>query len=243
MKKVLSLAAFLLAFAASSFAQSAEEVITKHIAATGGAEAWAKLNNMKMDAKITADGAPNMVILMSMTTVRDKAARTDVTVMGMTQSAAFSGDKGWSNNPFMGKGDAEPMTADQVKAMKDMADIDGTLVGYKEKGYKVEYIGTEDVDGTDAIKIKVDKGDKRYQYSFFDPATYYEIKSISVEEVDGKQVESATLYSNFQKQDGVLMPFTLQQNNPMMGNSTITVTGVSFNGTVDEKIFEMPAKK
>lgn len=243
MKKVLSLATFLLTFSAFAFAQSAEEVITKHIAATGGADAWAKLSTMKMDAKITADGAPNMTILMTMTVVRDKAARTDVNVMGMTQSSAYSGDKGWTNNPFMGKTDAEPMTADQVKAMQEMSDIDGTLIGYKEKGYKVEYVGTEDVDGTDAIKVKVDKGDKKIEYCFFDPTNYYQIKSITVQEVDGKQVESATLYSNFQKQNDVLMPFTMQQANPMMGNSTISITGVTFNGAVDEKIFEMPAKK
>lgn len=243
MKKTLFFAAFSLLLGASAQAQSAEEIIAKHIAATGGAEAWGKVKTMKSDAKISADGAPNMTIEMTMTVVRDKALRMDVSVMGMTQSSAISGEKGWSTNPFAGKTDPEPMTADQVTSMKEMTDVDGALVGYKEKGYTVEYVGTEDVDGTDALKVKVDKGNKKVEYCFFDPANHYQIKSIQVEEVDGKQVESATVYSNFKTQDGLVMPFTMQQANPMMGNSTITMTAVTLNPTVDEKIFEMPAKK
>ena len=243
MKKTLFFAAFSLFFAAFGQAQTAEEIITKHIAATGGSEAWAKVATMKSEAKISSDGAPNMTITMSMTVVRDKAVRMDVSVMGMTQSSAVSGDKGWSTNPFQGKTDPEPMTADQAKSVLEMADVDGALIGYKEKGYTVEYVGTEDVDGTETLKIKVDKGNKKVEYCFFDPANYYQIKSIQVEEVDGKQVEAATVYSNFKTQDGLVMPFTMQQANPMMGNSTITMDSVTINPTVDEKIFEMPAKK
>jgi hypothetical protein len=175
--------------------------------------------------------------------VHDKAARMDVSVMGMVQTSVVNGDKGWSTNPFMGKTDPEPMTADQVKAMSDMTDIDGTIIGYKEKGYTVEYVGTDDVDGTEALKIKINKGDKKTEYSFYDPATYYEIKNIRVEEVDGKEVETATVYSNFKTQDNIVFAFSMQQANPMMGNSTITMTKLTFNPTVDEKIFEMPEKK
>lgn len=242
MKKTLFFAAFSLFFSALTQAQTAEDIIAKHIAATGG-DKWTKISSMKNEAKITADGSPNMVIGMTMTVVRDKAMRMDVSVMGMTQSSAISGDKGWSTNPFAGKNDPEPMTADQVKSMQEMTDVDGALVGYKEKGYTVEYIGTEDVDGTEAQKVKVDKGNKKVEYCFFDPANSYQIKSIQVEEVDGKQIESATVYSNFKTQDGLVFPFTMQQSNPMMGNSTITMTAVTINPTVDEKIFEMPAKK
>ena len=125
--------------------------------------------------------------------------------------------------------------------MSDMTDIDGTLVGYKEKGYKLEYVGTEDVEGVDCIKIKVDKGEKT-EYSFFDPETYYEIKRVDVQDVDGKSVESETLYSNFKDQDGIVMPFTIQQVGGGMGNSTITMTKLEFNPEVDNAIFEMPKK-
>lgn len=241
MKKTLFFAASLLLFSAFAQAQNAEDIVAKHLTAIGG-DNWAKINAIKSEAKIAADGAPGMSINMSMLAVRDKSVRMDVQVMGMTQTTVINGESGWSTNPFMNKLEPEPLTADVVKSMKDMTDIDGTLMGYKAKGYTIEYVGTEDVDGTEAIKIKVNKGDKRYEYSYFDPATYYEIKNTKVEEVDGKETESSMVMSNFKVQDGVVFPFTMQQADPNMGGATITVTAITVNPTVDAKIFDMPAK-
>ena len=240
MTKTLFFVAFLFAFSGFAQAQNAEEIVAKHLAATGG-DQWAKIKTIKMEAKISAEAAAGMSILWTMTASRDKAARMDVSVMNMSQVTVVKDDQGWSTNPFAGKTDPEPMTADQVASMQDMTDIDGTLVGYKEKGYTLEYVGTEDVDGTEAIKIKVTKP-KKTEYSFFDPASFYEIKRLDVEEVDGKTVESAVLYSNFQTQDGIVVPFSMQQVGGGMGNATITITSVVFNPPVDDQIFEMPKK-
>ena len=88
------------------------------------------------------------------------------------------GDAGWANNPFMGKNEAEPLTADQVNEMKYMTDLSGSLYNYKEKGYKVEYVGKEDVDGTEAHKIKVEFNANKTEYKLIDPETWYEIKTI-----------------------------------------------------------------
>ncbi|MBP6812602.1 MAG: hypothetical protein KA138_13835 [Saprospiraceae bacterium] len=239
MKKVFFLAAFLTAVSFVQ-AQNADEIVAKHLEATGASN-WATINSIKMEATIASDAAAGMTIGWNMTATREKAARMDVSVMGMSQIVVINGESGWATNPFDGQTDPEPMTPDQVESMKEMTDIDGALVGYKEKGYTLEYVGTEDVEGTEAIKIKVNKG-KKTEYSFFDPATFYEIKNVDVEEVDGKTVESATFYSNFKTQDGIVLPFTMQQAGGGMGNSTITITVATFNPTVDNAIFEMPKK-
>lgn len=241
MKKTLSFAAFLFFLTGFAQAQNAEEIVAKHIAAIGG-DRWKSVEAVKSEAKISADGAPGMSIAMTMVAIRDKSLRMDVSVMGMTQTTVLNGDGGWSTNPFANQMEPEPLTADQVKSMKSMTDVDGTLVGYKDKGYTVEYVGTEDVDGTEAIKIKINKDDKSLEYSYFDPATYFEIKNVRVEVIDGKEVESATTYSNFKNQDGLVFPFTIQQNDPNMGGSTVTVTNVTINPLIDRKAFDMPSK-
>ena len=160
MKKTLFSAALLLIFNFFASAQTADEIIAKHINAIGG-EHWKDIKSIKMQASITADAAAGMAIGWTMIAIRDKAARMDVSVMGMVQTSVVNGENGWSNNPFMGKTDPEPMTADQAKSMISMTDIDGSVIGYKEKGYTVEYIGTEDVDGTEALKIKI----RKYHYN------------------------------------------------------------------------------
>jgi outer membrane lipoprotein-sorting protein len=240
MKKTLLFATALFLFSGFAQAQNAEEIIAKHLAATGG-DKWASIKTIKIEAKIASAAAAGMSIGWNMIAVRDKSARMDVSVMGMTQVAVITGDKGWSTNPFQGQNDPEPMTADAVESMKDITDIDGTFVGYKEKGYTLEYVGTEDVEGVEAIKIKVNKG-KKTEYSYFDPTTFYEIKQVEVEEVDGKAVESATFFSNFKTQDGITLPFTMQQDGGPMGSSTITIYNVVFNPPVEDALFEMPKK-
>ncbi|MBK8966774.1 MAG: hypothetical protein R3D58_15745 [Saprospiraceae bacterium] len=242
MKKAHFLAFLVLILPAIASAQSAEEIIAKHLEATGAAN-WSKVNSIKMEATISSEAAAGMSIGWTMTALRDKAARMDVSVMGMTQSSAVKDGAGWSNNPFAGQMDAEPITEDQAKSIMDMTDIDGTLVGYAEKGYTVEYVGTEEVEGVEAVKIKVNKGGKKVEYVLFDPETYYEIMNIQVDEVDGKEVESKTSYSDFKEQDGIILPFSMQQENPMMGNSTITLTSITINPKIDMTIFDMPAKK
>ncbi|MBK8557440.1 MAG: hypothetical protein IPL65_17565 [Lewinellaceae bacterium] len=231
---------FVVCMISASFvqAQDAADIVAKHLAATG-AEKWSEINSIVMKANIASEAAAGMAIDWKMTAIRDQAARMDVSVMGMVQTVVVNGDNGWATNPFAGQNDPEPLTGDQVKSMKDMTDIDGSLVGYQEKGYTLEYIGTEDVEGIEALKVKVSKGDKT-EYSFFDPETYYEIKKVDVEVVDGKITESATLYSNFKTQDGITMPFTMQQIGGGMGNATISVNLMTFNPAVDESVFEMP---
>lgn len=240
MKQGLLFAAFLL-FSLSAQAQTADEIIKKHLEKMGGAN-WDKITSMKMEAKIVAPAAPGMEIPMTMTIVNKKAARIDVSVMGMSQTTCINGDAGWMINPFGGSTDAQPLTADQVKEMKEMTDLGGALRDYKAKGYSVEYLGTEDVEGTEAHKIKVVMSPTRTQYSLIDPETYYEIKNVTVTMVDGKEVESATMMSNFKELNGVVFPYTIEQNNPMMGATITTVTNVSINPPVDEKVFAMPGK-
>jgi hypothetical protein len=223
-------------------AQTADEIINKHVAATGGA-AWDKLKAMKMDMEMTSQAAPNMKIPMSMTIIHKKAMRMDVTVMGMTQSSCLNGDKGWANNPFAGQQDAEPLTADQVKAMQEQTDLAGHLNGYKEKGYTAEYLGKEDVEGTELHKIKLVISPTQTQYSFIDPESFMEVKTITVMVVDGKEATSESVMSNFKAVDGLTFAHTVEQNNPMMGPTVMNIVSLVINPVVDEKIFEMPAKK
>jgi hypothetical protein len=236
------LSGFLFFLASAGQAQSADDIIAKNLDAMGG-KAWDTIRTVITEAKVTVQSAPGMEIPLTMTIVNNKSARIDVSVMGMTQSSCINGDQGWANNPFQGKTDAEPLTADQVKQMKEMTDLSGPLHNYKQKGYTVEYVGKEDMEGTEVHKIKVVISPTQTQYFLIDPASGYALKNVSISTIDGKEIKAETNYSNFKKVGGVTFPYTIEQDNPMMGSTVTTVSAVKVNPVVDPKSFEMPAKK
>lgn len=231
---------FLLVFAAQ--AQTADEIIAKHLEAIGG-KAWETVKTMKMEAKLSVQAAPGMEIRMTTVVVNNKSVRVDVTTMGMTQVTCIDGDKGWATNPFAGQTKPGPLPADQVTDMKDMTDLSGSLYHYKEKGYTVEYLGKEDLDGTEVHKIKIVKSPTKTEYALIDPENWYQIKNIKVDRIDGVEVTSETNYFNFKKVGALIFPYTIEQNNPMMGASVTTITEIKLNEPVDEKIFVMPDQK
>src|SRR5439155_19913073 len=86
---------------------------------------------------------------------RPDEVSTEASLQGMTQIEACDGKEGWKVSPFFGRRDPERMSADDVKALLEDAEMDGPLADWQAKGNTVEYLGTEDVDGTPAHKLKV----------------------------------------------------------------------------------------
>ena len=79
--KYLSFAVTGLFFSLMSFAQTADEIVAKHITAIGGADNWKKINNMRQEAILSVQGMDIPVVI---TALHNKATTQEYTVMGMT---------------------------------------------------------------------------------------------------------------------------------------------------------------
>src|SRR5437764_6773536 len=177
MKKKLIFSALFLFATVFAFAQTADEIINKHIDAMGGKDKMTNLKTLKMVANV--DIGPNMKAPMTMYVVNNKGYRMEMEIQGMKMINAFDGDSGWYIQPWGGKKDAERMNAEQIRESKDQADITGSLFNYKEKGNTVEYLGKEDMEGTDTYKLKVTKKTGDIEYDYLDASTYLKLKETS----------------------------------------------------------------
>jgi len=210
MKHLQVLGLFLVATSifANVHAQSVEEVISKHIEAIGGKENWKKVNTMKSEASLNVQG---MDIPLTIYQVNNKAMKQEYSVMNMTAFTIMRTDSGWNYMPFNGMTAPEPVTAEELKVGQDGLDIQGELLDYAEKGHKVELMGKEDVDGTEAYKVKLTRKSGTEVINFIDPSNYLVIRTIQKLKVNGQEIENKTNYSNYQKlEEGILMPFTLE---------------------------------
>jgi hypothetical protein len=218
-------------------AQTVDEIIEKNVTALGGKEKIMGVKTIYKESDIDMMGNQ-----ASMTTyiLNGKGYKTETNFGGSKIIQCITDTSGWGINPFMGQTSAQAMPEDQVKASQMQLHIEGPLVDYAAKGYKVELMGTEDVNGSSAYKLKVTTEDSVEISVFIDTATYYAVKAVSKASINGQDLETAAVFSNFQKTDyGLVVSFARQITLPQ-GTITITDKKVEINKPIDPAIFEMP---
>jgi len=168
--------------------------------------------------------------------------RMEVTLQGMTAVTAWDGSVGWQVQPFQGRIDPERMAADDVKGPQLAADIDGPLVDAKGKGNTVESMGTEDVDGTDAYKLKVTLKNGGVRYVYLDPDYFLEIRTLDQTTIRGVLTEQETDLGNYELVNGVYLPFSMEigaKGGPK--GQKITIDKVEANVEINDAVFHFPA--
>lgn len=222
-------------------AQTADEIINKHLTARGGKDKIKAVQTARMTGKMNAQG---MEAPITLELSRPNKMRMEFTIQGMTGIQAYDGKSGWSVMPFMGKTEPEAMSADDIKQAEDQADMDGLLVDYKEKGHQVEYVGKEDVEGTPAYKLKVTKKSGDVVNVYIDAESYMDIKESGKVKVRGQEIESQTTYGDFKTVDGLVFPFSIEQKpQGAPAGMVISISKVEVNPTVEASRFAMPAAK
>jgi len=215
-------------FATGSPAQTtADEVINKAIDAQGGKEKLLTIKTVKMVGNIEFSGQK---IPFNLYAVDKTAYRTEFTFSGLTGYTIVTKDSGFNFSPFQGQTSPESMTAEDVKLAQNDLDQQGILINYKEKGYAVELLENEDVDGVDALQLKITINPNKTLYYFIDPSNYYIIRIKTVAVSNGQQQRYTNDFYDFKKTaDGFLFPHT--QDN-------ITFDKIEVNVPVDEKLFK-----
>ncbi len=222
-----------------SFAQTADEIVNKYLAAIGGKENLAKLKTLKLNCSV--EFAPGMKAPITMYYINNECMRVEVEVQGMKILSAVEGDSGWSINPMSGKKDAERMNADEIKESKEQMDLTGALFNYKEKGHTVELIGKDDMEGTEVYKLKISKKNGDLEYDYIDATTFLKLKETTTHKFNDKEVSGDVLLSDYRKAGDIMFPFAME--NRQAGESqgqALIVGSVEVNPTIDRSIFKMP---
>jgi len=236
------LSLLLLGIATPGMAMTADELIAKNIQAKGGLDKIKAIDTSKSTGKMEFTGDSGFQLALLQTVTRKGEVRQEASLQGLTQVQAWDGHIAWQIQPFGGRKDPEKLSADDAKGLVEDADIDGPLVDYRAKGNKVEYLGTEDVDGTEAYKLKVTMKSGDVKYFYFDPDFFLEIRITTRRMIRGTEQEYETDLGNYEQVAGVYMPFSMETG-PKGGpkGQKVTIEKVEVNIPVDDAIFAFPA--
>jgi hypothetical protein len=221
--------------------ETVDGLVAKNIEAKGGAEALRNLKSVSLKGRMLVSQG-RIEFTYTQVKRRPAAVRAEFGLQGMTAVTAYDGTEGWKISPFGGRKDPEKMTPDDTKSLIEDAEIDGPLVDWKEKGSTVEYLGTEDVDGTQAHKLRVSRKNGDINYVYLDPDAFLEIRIITQRMEQGAQVEVETDLGDYEKVGGVFLPFSLESG-PKGGTDKqkIIVESGEANVSIDDAQFRFPA--
>jgi hypothetical protein len=249
MKKIVALVAGSL-IAAGIYAQdpkpialkeTVDSLVAKNTEAKGGAQALAAVQSLKLQGKMLVNNG-RMELGYLLTKKKPGAVREETTLQGMTRIDAYDGTEGWKITPFGGRKDPEKISVDEAKALVEDAEIDGPLIDWKAKGSTVEYLGTEDVDGTLAHKLRVVRKNGDINYVYLDPDHFLEIRVITQRMENGARVENETDIGDYEKINGVFFPFSLEGGpKGSTDKQKIIFEKAEANTPVDDTIFKFPA--
>lgn len=220
----------------SAYAQTADEIADKHIAAIGGKDIINSIKSQIVESTIAVMGSE----LPSTTTILvGKGFKNVANFNGQEIIQVVTPTGGWMINPLQGITTAEPLPEDQVKAGQTSFDVGGELFNYKDKGSKLELAGTDKIEGKTAYKLNLTNIEGKLTTLYLDSATSYMVKRETTANMGGQDVTVVSTFSDHKKTDiGLVIPYSWTTNQGF--DLAFTINKVTYNAEIDPKIFEMP---
>src|SRR6266403_415296 len=221
-----------------------DEIVARYVEARGGADKLAALQTLKVTGRVFFGGGDDFSVTAQFAQFlgRPNQIRRQITLQGLTAIDAYDGKESWSVDPFQGRKDPFRTSADEARGLAQDADLEGALVRWREKGNQVRYLGTEDVDGTPAHKLRVALKDGDVQYVYLDPDYFLEIRRVNERKIRGSERVTETDFGSYVQVNGLWIPSSIESGRKG-GPKTqrLTLESVEANVPLDDALFKFPA--
>jgi hypothetical protein len=241
----LLVASLLMGFAQAVAAQTADDVIEKHLAALGGRAALEKITSRTMAGTVTvstpAGDVSGPVEVIAQTPNKSRTLITlDLSALGagrMVVDQRFDGTSGYVLDTLQGNRD---ISGSQLEAMRNNV-FPSPYLKYKEAGTTVELSGKEKLGDREAylLILKPKSGPVTRQY--IDAESYLAVRSVIKVDVPqiGGELEQTTELLDYRGVDGVKVPFQVKTSSAVQ-TANIIITKVEHNKTIDPAMFSKP---
>lgn len=227
-------------------AQTADEILHTYFENIGGKDNLKAIKGVKITARVSNQG---MEIPMEIYQFSDGRQMTVVTFQGKElKQGVYDGETLWSTNFMTMK--AEKSDAETTANFRlNVNDFPNSFLDYAEKGYTVEFLGKETVEGTETFKIRLVKEPLTIDGQTVEDVSFYYFDSenfvpIAVESaVHMGPMKGQTQYitmSDYQEVDGLYFPFSMKQGIKNGPSQPIIMDRIELNPTVDEAAFAFP---
>lgn len=243
--RLVTTVSLVLGWVHAAAAQTADEIIEKHIAAIGGRAALGKITSRTITGTITVStpagefSGPIEVYNQAPNKARTliKLDLTGVGVGQMTIDQRFDGTSGYVIDTLQGNRD---ITGDQLESMR-AAYFPTPLLNYKENGMTVELTGKEKVGDREAHVVILKSKTGPPIRLFFDTTTFSQIRQVVTADVPPVgQIEQTIDFSDERDVDGIKLAHVLKASSTVQSFS-VTISTVQHNAALDQTMFSKPS--
>src|SRR3984893_15550557 len=222
-------------------AQTADEIVTKVLAARGGVSRIKAVHSQRISGSINFGAGADGPFLVELE--RPGKMHIEVTVQGQTLVRTYDGKStGWILNPFVENKAVQPMSAEDISNISDESDFDGPLVDYKQKGNLIALVGKEDVDGKPAYRLKLTNKKGEMRSYLFDAESFRLIKWEGTRKVGDRDVPWESVFHDYRDVDGLQFAFEIDSDAPGTGQAQqIIADKIEVDPQIDESHFGKPA--
>jgi hypothetical protein len=226
-------------FAMPISAQTAEGIVVRYIKTIGGIEKIQAVRTLRRTGKFTGGGGFEAVVVQE--NKRSNLVRQEFALQGMTGINAYDGKTGWKIEPWGGKKDPEALGEEEMKSIVEDSDFDGPLVNYQQKGNKVEFVGMDQVEGTDTFKLKLTLANRDVYYYYMDTDYYVPIKIETRRMIRGAEREYETAIGDYKEVAGWYLPHSFETNvKGSQDKAKVVYDKIEANVQIDDNRFRMP---
>ncbi len=230
-------------------AMNVDEIISTYHENIGGVE---KLNNIKGIRFTGSFQQGQMKFPMEVVQLASGKQYSKFSVQGKEiKQGVFDGETLWSTNFMTMK--PEKAEADMTYNIKlEANDFPDVFLDYKKKGYTIELMGTETVDGAEAYKLKVEREPIKVEGKEVPNVSYYYFDSeamiplmveTEIKQGQGKGLIQQVKMSDYQEVEGIYFPFTISQGVKGQGEAPMSIEKIELNPAVSDAEFAYPEQK
>jgi hypothetical protein len=241
-------ASFILAvWAQAAWAQTADEVIEKSLAALGGRAAHAKIKSRSTAGtiEISTPGGEISGTIEVLNAAPDKMrtlVKADLSSLGagaLVIDQRFDGSSGYVLDSLQGN---REMSGSQLESLRNTS-FPHPFLNLKEKGISVQLKGKEKVGDREAFLLVFDPPSGPEVRQYVDAETFLPLRmmmSVDVPQL-GQAVDQTTDYLDYRELDGVKLPYRIRASSSIQ-NFTVTIAKMEHNVAVDQALFVRPAQ-
>jgi len=216
-----------------------EKILREHYKAIGGDAAWKAIETLKFTGSMYTKEATFKTAGIYK---RPNLCRVDYQSGPLYFMEAYNGKIAWQMNPATKTG-PEVLQGKRAKEMIDTCDFDGLLIDHEQKGHKIRFLGTEEIEGRQAYVLEVKSRAGNTDMYYLDKKTYLPFMVKGKTTIQDQTVNTTINIGEYIKIGDITIPFSYEfivDGNP--SSEKLKIKTIELNSEYDDDIFNLPKR-